>query len=324
MDAERRQVQSGHMRAWKDWVREAGEKHRGWAHKWSNPGETWKPVKVGPEGTFTGRPRDMLESERTRLATVWGCSEKPRDWFEADVSSYRALPEITVDEFLRASRSFSAKTSQTWDGFHPRHYSLLTEEQAQVAIEMIRLIERVGVLPTVLQGIFGKLIPNHKAGALDVSFRFIGLMPSLYRLWGRVRRAEARSWEKRNKTPMIGHQSGRSIMEECLSKPKGLRQDSTRRRFDTLDASSGTRRTSTSTSGTRNYGIERTRVASIWRESRRHSTRTVLIDSWALASWPLTAASPTRASQRAAAGRRRGFRCTRSRRSESGRSITPL
>ncbi len=213
VDAERRRLQAGHLRAWRDWIKEAGTSGRGWAHKWTNPGETWKPARVGPGDPFTGRPRDMLEREKARLSGVWECSETPRAWFQAELEFYRALPEFTVAEFIRASRSFSPKTSQTWSGFHPRHYSLLNEEQAQVALELLRFIERVGVLPTVLQGIYGKLIPKHKAGALDVSFHSIGLMPSLYRLCARVRREEARSWEQRNKIPMIGHQSGRSIME---------------------------------------------------------------------------------------------------------------
>ena len=43
--------------------------------------------------------------------------------------------------------------------------------------------------------------------------RGIGLLPSLYRLWARLRQDVARTWEAKHKTPMLAHQSGRSIVE---------------------------------------------------------------------------------------------------------------
>ena len=43
--------------------------------------------------------------------------------------------------------------------------------------------------------------------------RSIGLVPSLYMHWCRVRQYVARQWEGNNKSPLLGHQGGRSIME---------------------------------------------------------------------------------------------------------------
>ena len=83
----------------------------------------------------------------------------------------------------------------------------------EVVLELLSLIKRIGVLPTVLQAIFAKLIPKHKGEAVELNFRAIGLLPSLYRQWARVRREEARKWERLNRSPVLGHQSGRSIME---------------------------------------------------------------------------------------------------------------
>ena len=108
-------------------------------------------------------------------------------------------------DFLKAARSFPRRIASTWDGFHPRHFGLLEESQAEVALDIFRLVERVGVLPTVLQAIFAELIPKHKADATELSHRSIGLLPSLYRQWARVRREEARRWESRNRSAMLGH-----------------------------------------------------------------------------------------------------------------------
>eukprot|EP00959_Pyramimonas_sp_CCMP1952_P044867 937331-Pyramimonas_sp.AAC.1 len=38
-------------------------------------------------------------------------------------------------------------------------------------------------------------------------------MPALYRVWGRIRQGEARSWEQSNRREFLAHQAGRSILE---------------------------------------------------------------------------------------------------------------
>ena len=213
LDQEHRSLQQGHLRSWKDWVRESSREHRGWAHKWSTIKEQWKPQRVPAGSTFTGKPRECIEQERTRLRAVWECSERQEEWYQADESDFQLLPAITVEGFMRAVRSFSRRTASTWDGFHPRHYCLLGEAQVEVVLEVIALVERVGVFPTVLQAILARMIPKHKAEEHTITYRAIGLLPSLHRLWARLRKEESRRWEERNRSPMIAHQSGRSIMD---------------------------------------------------------------------------------------------------------------
>ena len=161
----------------------------------------------------TGKPPSILEGERDRLADIWGCQEQPAPWFEAPPDDWREIPAPTVDAFIKAAKTFPTTTASTWDGFHPRHYALLTEPQAQTVIELYRLMERAGVTPRQCRAIFGKMIPKHKVGAEKVSLRSIGLLPSLYRHWSRLRQEEARNWEAQHRSPLLGHQGGRSIME---------------------------------------------------------------------------------------------------------------
>ena len=106
---------------------------------------------------------------------------------------------------------------------------MLGEAQAEVAVSIIVLVERIGIMPTTLQAIFAKLIPKHKGVPMKVSYRAIGLLPSLYRQWARLRKEEARRWEKRNQSQMLGHQAGRSIMEivflQALEAESAVSQD---------------------------------------------------------------------------------------------------
>ncbi len=46
LEQERRQLQRGHLHAWRERVREAEREHKGWAHRWSASKEQWKPVRV--------------------------------------------------------------------------------------------------------------------------------------------------------------------------------------------------------------------------------------------------------------------------------------
>ena len=83
---------------------------------------------------------------------------------------------------------------------------MLAQEQMEVAVELLHVLERVGAMPTTIQAILAKLIPKIKAK--ELTYRSIGLFPSLYRQWSRCRQEEARRWEAANRD----HQRGRSIM----------------------------------------------------------------------------------------------------------------
>ncbi len=119
LDEERRHVQQCHLRSWKEWVREAQSSHKGWAHKWTALKEHWRPVRVAASSRFMGRSRDALQSEKDRLSSVSGCSEEQEHWFQADVGCYRELPDVAIEEFLRAARSFPCRIASSWGGFHP-------------------------------------------------------------------------------------------------------------------------------------------------------------------------------------------------------------
>ncbi len=121
IEDEKRQTRAGHLQAWRNWIKEAGRSHKGWAHRWTALKQHWQPVRAPPGADFTGRPLDMLQSERDRLSGVWECSDEPQEWFQAPAESATQLEKLAPELLHHAARSFARKTSQTFDGFHPRH-----------------------------------------------------------------------------------------------------------------------------------------------------------------------------------------------------------
>ncbi len=211
VDEEKTTIRGNQIEAWKAWVQEAGKERPGWAHRWTSVRDLWKPPKTGGPIEFSGQPLETLRQERDRLAQVWGCEDERQPLFEAPEDQFGRLEPISPDVLATAARSFPSRTSQSYDGFHPRHYTMLAAEQREVLVAILRLVERLGILPSALQAVLAKLIPKNKSQG--ASYRSISLFPSLYRVWSRCRLSVARKWEADNKDPLIGHQSGRSIME---------------------------------------------------------------------------------------------------------------
>ena len=230
VDQERRITKKGTLEAWRSWVTEAGLSRKGWAYKWTALKEPWRPTKTQPGAVYAGKPLDVLTDERKRLTEVWNCSQTRQPWFEAPEGSHLTLPQLDVEAALKVSQTFPKGTAQTFDGFHPRHYGMMEYSQMAAFLDLLSFMEAVGLAPSVLQAVLAKLIPKHKAECVErISMRGIGLMPSLYRFWARLRQPVARRWEADHKTPLLAHQAGRSIMEvvflQSLKAESGQMQD---------------------------------------------------------------------------------------------------
>ena len=123
---------------------------------------------------------------------------------ESGRSVTRAGPAIAAGAAAPATRTsstFSSKTSQTFDGFHVKHYGMLSDEGTKVLVLLIRLILALARMPPSLELVLATLIPKAKGG-----FRAIGLFPSLYRVVMRILGPLLRSWERestRNHTSLL-------------------------------------------------------------------------------------------------------------------------
>ncbi len=114
--------------AWRAWVQEQSMGSAGWCHKKSRFQVLWKPSAVLHNGQWTGRPSALLRAEADRLSRACQAQEEAPDrWHLRAEHSRQQLPRVTVDEFRAVLRSFPKRTAQTFDGFHPRHFDLLSD-----------------------------------------------------------------------------------------------------------------------------------------------------------------------------------------------------
>ena len=119
------------------------------------------------------------------------------------------MDRLTAGQLREASLSFSAKTAATYDGFHPRHYSFLSDEGLEVMAALLEAAEELGEMPKDLETVMIALLPK-KEGA---GVRPIGLFPSLYRLWVRARRDLAVQWEERFPRQFFAASAGRGALD---------------------------------------------------------------------------------------------------------------
>ena len=82
-----------------------------------------------------------------------GCGLQRQALFEPPQEQIEALEPISLDTFGRAARSSPSRAAQTSNGFHLRHFAMLTGKQMGVAVELLHLVERVGLMPTAVQAI---------------------------------------------------------------------------------------------------------------------------------------------------------------------------
>ena len=116
------------------------------------------------------------------------------------------LSPITGEQVFRASARFPLGTATGADCWHPRHFSLMGLPACRVAAAILNGIERWGHLPQLASVLMLVMLPKP-----DATFRPIGLLPSLMRLWGRVRRTCVRAWENtRGSRPYLWGCRGRS------------------------------------------------------------------------------------------------------------------
>ncbi len=78
------------------------------------------------------------------------------------------------------------------EGITLADFDALDDDGIEACISVLMACESVGYIPRLLALVIVKMIPKKDGGR-----RPIGLMPSLYRIWGKVRADDVRNWERR-------------------------------------------------------------------------------------------------------------------------------
>ncbi len=176
---------------WQEWLLEGFDRGAKNAHAFSRSPQEWIPTQTRATDDFpyvTSDPIQLHEEQRRTYAQRWEAAAGPQryEWHDR-----RALPRMTADCLRQASLQHKPGTAETFDGFHPRHYALLSNEGLEVLSALMEASELLGGVPRQLQLANMPLIAKAKGG-----FRGIGILPSFYRIWARGRRPEAEKWER--------------------------------------------------------------------------------------------------------------------------------
>eukprot|EP00973_Karenia_brevis_P040962 5667464-Karenia_brevis.AAC.1 len=100
----------------------------------------------------------------------WQATDEPEEldedsWWE-DLPD-ADLPPLDACILRRASLSFKSKTIRP-DGWHPRHFGLLSDEALQALAEIMMFMERSGKHPTKQQSLLVNLISKPAGGARPI------------------------------------------------------------------------------------------------------------------------------------------------------------
>ncbi len=186
---------------WRRWLREDLDRGASNAHAYSRVQGEWQPSEVEDStGVVTASPAAILEAFRGVYSEKWKAGRRrvKYAWRERE-----ALRRLTSTELRAAAGGFSVGTAATYDGFHPRHFFLLSDAALDSLAAILEMVEILGAWPSQVDLVVMPLLPKPRGG-----YRPIGLLPGIYRLWAKARRAEADRWEAANPRSYFAAASG--------------------------------------------------------------------------------------------------------------------
>ena len=169
------------------------------------------PEEVEAEGgTLTGDPMALFDAARLKLKGLWNAVEgnEVRTTTMPDMADNVSLPALTGQDLRAAAKLFSPATGSTYDGLHPRHFSLVSDAGLEAFAALLNLIEEIGAWPESIESVIAVLIPKPNCGV-----RPIGMFPGLYRVWARVRRSVATEWERAHDHPAFAAKEGNGALD---------------------------------------------------------------------------------------------------------------
>ena len=175
---------------------------------------TWKPPEAldptcdPTDKVMTGEPAKILQAERDRLGALWRSSDEPSEvGHPVAWAGGKALDPLSPEALRDARLKFDRNTSWTYDGFHPRHFCLLTNPALEALGMIVQVSECLGTLPNATREVTVCLIPK-KGG-----HRPIGVYPGLERLVAKARLPLLEKWEAENFRAYLACRKGAAAMD---------------------------------------------------------------------------------------------------------------
>ena len=198
--------------AWRDWAKKAMMGGAGGGHRWSRARKVQDlcvPVEVEAQesGTvskeYSMDPSLLADKEMKVWEEIWDGGgpqaplTRPREVEE--------LEEPTVEQARRAFRAFKKSTAVGADQLHPRTLDHLSDQGVRTFIALLMAVERIGDWPEHACLIILMLLAKPGGG-----YRTIGILATLYRVWVRIRRIQAKEWELEHTPECVYGGTGKS------------------------------------------------------------------------------------------------------------------
>ncbi len=175
--------------AWREWVNDGVDAGASRAHAYSRLPVGWTPTMVQTSGgEISCAPDELLAAQRDKYKMIWRPADAP---FRYTWGTDEELPIIKVEELRDASKTFPWRTTQTYDGYHPRQVANLSDAALHTLATLLQAVEVAGVWPRQVSLVVTALLPKPRGG-----FRPIGIAAAVYRVWAKTRRAASDRWEQ--------------------------------------------------------------------------------------------------------------------------------
>ena len=196
-------------KSWTIFATDAVKKGGKIAHRWLKGPLTWQPEFAGDAQEPLYGAGEICEECIELWSQVWGCAgdgstedaerepsrvakETEELLSQGDWGSMELAP-IEKGMIQAAAKSFKHETAVGFCGWHPRTWQQLPDSGLSATASLLMLIEKARCWPDDLRNI--NLVRLQKEGG---GHRLIGLLTSLYRLWGKIRRPACGDWEGDN------------------------------------------------------------------------------------------------------------------------------
>ena len=146
------------------------------------------------EGGVSADPLEILQVERDELEQLWRgrdhsfVMEPVRPWGVGE-----PLPKLTPAQIRSASKGSKMQTAETYDGFHVRHFELLSDDCLSALCDILEASECLLQMPTCNRTVAVGLVPKPKGG-----HRPIGIFPALERVGAKARSDLVDQWQRNN------------------------------------------------------------------------------------------------------------------------------
>jgi len=131
---------------WDNWRNKELEGYGSGAHRFTKVKTAWQPPQVrDAAGNLVADSKGILEIEADKYKSLWKANAAaPVHHCANNVPCAKLGPQ----RLRRTSKSFKKRTGVAPDGWHPRHFALLSDQGLDTLDELYQVLEICGHLPT--------------------------------------------------------------------------------------------------------------------------------------------------------------------------------